>query len=294
LSKSLVLVCVAISGVVTLFAQDGGRPGPAFDVASVKRYQPVQGRRPPNVIDLLPGGRVIAPYATLRNLIATAYNILDLQIVDSRNLIPDERFEIEGRTRADATVDDARAMLRTLLAERFGLVAHRESRDLAVQVLTMARADRRPGDKLRPSGSDCAPIQGPPNVSAPPPPPPPPPGDSVARGLPLSGASIRCVSARMTTTYGDHWSYREVPMPILVQRFVEMVGRPVIDRTGLTGSFDVDLTYTSESSIVDAANAPNAPSFTTAIREQLGLRLDPDRAPVEVLVIDAVTPPNEN
>jgi uncharacterized protein (TIGR03435 family) len=184
-------------------------------------------------------------------------------------------------------------MLRTLLTQRFQLAAHRETRELAVYLLALARADGRPGDQMRSAGTECAPPQGPPNIPAPPPP-PPPPGESLARGVPLSGASARCLSLRMSTTNGDHLSFREVSMPILVQRFVDILQRPVIDRTGLTGSFDVDLTYSADRPVVDASDAPNAPSFTTAVREQLGLRLDASRQPMEVLVIDRVSAPTAN
>jgi len=68
----------------------------------------------------------------------------------------------------------------------------------------------------------------------------------------------------------------------------------VIDRTGLSGNFDVDVTYTPDNPAVDASNAPNAPSLMTALREQLGLRIEPSKAPVEVLIIDSVRQPTEN
>lgn len=105
---------------------------PAFDVASVKRFaqEPEQG--PGGSISILPGGRFSAPAASLRGLIAAAYGLLNIQIVDTGRLLGNERFELEGRTKPDVSVAEARAMLRTLLAERFGLVAHAETRELPV------------------------------------------------------------------------------------------------------------------------------------------------------------------
>ena len=83
-------------------------------------------------------------------------------------------------------------------------------------------------------------------------------------------------------------------MARFTERLVGFVSRPVLDRTGLTGTFDIDVTYTPDNPVVDTSNAPNAPSLITALREQLGLRLESTRAPVDVLVVDRVRPPTEN
>ena len=80
----------------------------------------------------------------------------------------------------------------------------------------------------------------------------------------------------------------------LAQRLIEPLGRPVLDRTGLAGAFDVDLTFLADNPTVDASNAQNAPSLMAALREQLGLRLESIRAPIEVVIIDRVQPPTEN
>ena len=78
------------------------------------------------------------------------------------------------------------------------------------------------------------------------------------------------------------------------QRLIEPLGRPVIDQTGLTGAFDVDLTFLPDNPAIDPSNALNLPSLTSALREQLGLRLESARAPIEVLVIDRIQPPADN
>jgi uncharacterized protein (TIGR03435 family) len=78
------------------------------------------------------------------------------------------------------------------------------------------------------------------------------------------------------------------------ERLTAALGRPVLDRTRLDGSFDLDLTYTPDAAPLDASNAPNAPSLITALREQLGLRLESSRERVDVLVIDRVEAPTEN
>jgi uncharacterized protein (TIGR03435 family) len=283
------------AGICVLLAIVGSAvftQSPVFDVVSVKHFKADAGRPVRGDISVLPGGRFSAPSATLRGLITAAYGLLDIQLVDPDRLLSDNRFEIDGRTRADVTIDDARAMVRALLAERFGLVAHRETRELPVYVLTMAREDRRPGPQLVPSGSECALPKGPNGL--PPPPPPPAGGPLVGRVLALNGSASRCGSLFFNSTNGGHWSLRETTLPRVAERLIEHLGRPVIDRTGLNGNFDVDLTYTPDNPVVDASNAPNAPSLMTALREQLGLKLESSRAPVDVLVIDRAQQPTEN
>jgi uncharacterized protein (TIGR03435 family) len=127
--------------------------------------------------------------------------------------------------------------------------------------------------------------------------PPPPPGGPpvpVGRVLSLNGYASRCGSLFFNSTSGAHWSLRETTITKVAERLVGFLGRPVLDRTGLDGTFDVDLTYLPDNPAVDASNAPNAPSLVTALREQLGLRLESTRAPVEVLVVDSVRQPAEN
>jgi uncharacterized protein (TIGR03435 family) len=157
--------------------------------------------------------------------------------------------------------------------------------------MSLAREDRRPGEQLRPSTTDCAPVKGPPGLPPPLPPPAQPAG--TGRVLSLTGPPLRCGGLRYSSTRGEHLSIREVTMPGFAERMIGTLGRPVLDRTGLAGAFDVDLTYTSETQVVDVSN-PDAPPLVTAMREQLGLRLEATRAPVEVLVIDSVELPTEN
>ena len=288
----IIVVLTTITASTALFAQsmrtDVGSS--AFDVASVKRYEPAAGRPPSNAISVMPGGRFTAPSATLRGLIAAAYGIFDIQIVDGGRISATDRFEIEATTKADVTVDQGRAMLRTLLAERFRLSAHAEVRELPVYILSVAREDRRLGEQLRPSGADCAPVKGPAGL---PPLPPRQPTPGVADMLTLGGPS-RCGGLRYSSTSGEHLSLRSLTLASFAEALIGTLGRPVLDRTALQGTFDVDITYTPDTQVAAGSTLLNAPSLPTAVREQLGLRLESTRAPVEVLVIDAVAPPTEN
>ena len=261
-----------------------------FDVSSVKRQQGNDGRG--RGITVQPGGRFMAPSATVRELIAAAYDLQDSQITGGPGWIGADRFEVMGITAPDVTLADARAMLRTLLAERFRLAARIERREQPVYALELARDDRRPGEQLRPSGGSCLPPSVPQNLKLPPPPPPPP--ATLGRVLSLDLPPLPCLSMVFDSRTTGHWSIRSWPIERLAHRLSAMLGRPVFDRSGLTGAFDIDLTYGTQAAVVDGSAPTDVPALTTALREQLGLRLESTRSPVDVLVIDRVDPPADN
>lgn len=285
----IAIVMLAVSAV-TLARQPSTTP--AFELASVKVN--TSGPGPAAGLMLLPGGRVFAQNTPLRELIRAAYALEDAQLVGGPAWIRSERFDLEARTSADATIDSVRAMARALLADRFRLAAHTETRQLPIYQLVMARGDRTAGRGLRSSGPDCAPVTMPAGM---PPAPPPPAGG----GMPIGLGGFRCPAGLLP----GHLSLRGIDMAafagVLWRRAVQ---RTVVDRTGLSGSFDIDLTYlpeleningrpASESSFLPTS-ITSAPSIFTAVQEQLGLKLDSTSGPVAVLVIDRVEPPSEN
>jgi uncharacterized protein (TIGR03435 family) len=239
----------------------------------------------------------MAPNATVRDLVGSAYGLQDYQIIGGPDWLSTERFEVMGTTRAGVSAAEARTMLRALLAERFRLVTRTETRELPVFDLRLARSDRRLGPQLRPSGAECAPMRGPargigaPSFAAAPPP-PPPPSEAV---VPLSGAPEappRCPSAAARMNGGGHWSMRHESMARVARHLTGESSRPVFDRTGLEGPYDLDMTFASDVAV--AAGNVDALTLEGALREQLGLRLEPARAPVEVIVVDRVERPTEN
>jgi uncharacterized protein (TIGR03435 family) len=234
----------------------------------------------------------MAPGATVRELVGAAYGVFDNQITGGPGWIGSDRFEVLATTIPDVSLADARAMLRKLLAERFGLSAHVEQRELAVYFLQPARDDRQLGKQLRRSGPECTFPTGPRDVPMPPPPPPPPPVKG--RVLALDSPPLPCPSMVFGNSASGHWSIRSWTMSNLAQRLTGALGRPVLDRTGLEGPFDLDLTFAQQAPPVDAPAEAQFPALTTAVREQLGLRIESARAPVDVLVIDRVEPPTEN
>jgi uncharacterized protein (TIGR03435 family) len=227
----------------------------AFEVASVK---PNTSR----VSNAVPASRANGSYSAsnvaLKSVIANAYEVRIFQIEGGPDWLTSERFDIIARGR-EGTPDRLRpAMLRTLLAERFKLAAHFETREQQVYALVLARSDGRLGLQLKPS----------------------PPSASGA----TPGPVMTSVDNGVARIQGSR-----VPLDNFALVLASSVfSRRVIDRTGLGGQFDLDLRFTPESS---PAVAPEFPSIFTAVQEQLGLRLQSERGPVPVLVIDSVQRP---
>ena len=296
---ALVVLTAAVSGAQVPATQ-------RFEVASVRANrsgQPMQA-----VPTLQPGGRVFAVNLPLRELIRVAYGLQENQLILASPLA-ETRFDLEARAGATATREQSVAMLRALLTERFGLKTHREKRELPVFRLERVNAIRL-GPQIKPSGTECAPLTFPSGPAAPPPPPPPPAAFS---GTPLGSAELWATCPSMFFPGG--WSLRSMSMPAFAVALERLVRRAVIDETRIAGAFDIDITYAPEAfetpfpgagvgvatgGPIDgpAASAPPAqrtgPSVFTALQDQLGLRLEGGRAPVDVLVVDQVQPPTEN
>jgi len=251
-----------------------------FEAASVKEHvAPGDG----SFVGRRPGGRFAAENASLREIIEYAYQLQGFQLVGS--LAPaDARWDITatlGATTAQAGPDAIVTAVRALLADRFALATHRETRTMQVYALRLARADGAPGPALKRSALDCQALMAAAQNSGGPPPP----------------------EARACGFRGRIGSLQSNGMPLseLGIALAGRVGRAIVDQTGLTGTWDLTLTYAPESAQIPAgtlspdapppAGNPDAPSLFTALQEQLGLRLVSTTAPVEVLVIDRVSRP---
>ena len=238
----------------------------AFEVVSVK---PNSSGEPGGTSRAQPG-RYQGINVTLRRVIALAYRPVQ-EFVGGPDWIAAARFDIEARTDATATPDQMLEMLRTLLADRFKLVVHRESRSLPVYALTLDRRDGRLGKQLRQSSADCA-SRGAAQ-------PPPATSEQQPRcGFRLGNGALSGVGATMTQLAAE----------------MSFVGRQVVDRTGLTGLFDIDLEWTPDPAGATAPPPDAGPSIFTAVQEQLGLKLEPATAPIDVIVIDSAEPPQPN
>jgi uncharacterized protein (TIGR03435 family) len=259
-----------------------GSPGAqqkTFEVASVKLHPPDQ--IVPSSMTAEPGGRFTARNIPLRLVIRTAYQVQDDQIVDGPAWIASDRFDITAKADGATSLTDLAVMIQALLAERFKLTFHREARELPIFELQLARADGALGPKMK--RNTCVL-----DVNAPPP----------APGGPPRCGSISNGFGRLTLI--------AAPVAVMAQYLSPSLNRMVVDRTGLTGNYDVDLTWTPDRLPTRAPGTPadqpirvngadidpNGPSIFTAVREQLGLKLESTRGRVDVLAIDHVEQPS--
>ena len=243
-------------------------PAAAFQVASVKPNTRADGPRD-IVVD---PGRFAATGAALADLIRYAYGFNSLtsqsQVVGGPSWITTARFDIVATSKGEPTL----AMLKTLLEDRFKVVAHVESREAAVYGLRVEQKDGRLGPAIHPATSSCE------GAGATPP-------TSLAtrrrcgiRGRPGSYTGEGQTLAQLARALGN--------FPV--------IGRVVLDQTGLTGAFDWTLEWTPSfnsgrdpgASPVANPEADAGVSIFSALREQLGLRLEAQRAAIDVLVID--------
>ena len=250
-----------------------------FDVASVKPNTSGDFRR---AIGPGPGGRFQALNNTLRELVTYAYGVdmarAGLQVAGGPSWMDSDRFDIDAVAPGGAaTPAEAREMVRTLLAERFKLQARRETRAVPTYDLVVDRRDGRLGSKLRPSTIDCEARRAAARRGGPPP---------VPTGPPPSPETIRPVCGLRQTPV--RFAGDAVSMTQLASALGPPSARIVFDRTGLTGYFDLDLEW------APSQDDPSTTPIFTAIREQLGLRLEGSRAPIEMVVVVSAERPSGN
>ena len=250
----------------------------SFEVASIKPADPdTRG----TFIQFMPGGGLKMSGTTLRNMITFAYDVRDFQVSGGPGWIGNERFDVMAR--ADRTVaegpDDFAKMtdqqrrtnrdqiaerLRGLLADRFQLLVHQETKDQPIYALVVSKN----GAKLK----ETKIVEG------------------ARQGMSMNRGRLEGMAA---------------PMAMLEQTLSNVTGRPVVDKTGLTGKYDFVLEWTPDpgadaraqgfgDGIYEPAPAPGGPTIFTALQEQLGLRLESQKGPIQNIVIDRAEKPSEN
>jgi uncharacterized protein (TIGR03435 family) len=253
--------------------------GTAFDVASVK---PNRSGEQLIRIETFPGGRFVAINVPVSSLVMLAYRVEDYEIVGSPPWMNSERYDVEARANTDlpmmegplAAAGPLPGMIKALLADRFGMVSHLEKREGPIYMLTMARTDGRPGERLTRSTVDCAAATA-----------------AAKPGEIVQGCSSR-ISPGTIVLEGS-------PISVLVSALSGILRRPIVDKTGLTGAFDLELQWQPQRllgplGVEPSVAVPAAPTIFTALREQLGLKLDGARGPVDVLVVDKLERPTSN
>jgi uncharacterized protein (TIGR03435 family) len=249
-----------------------------LDAVSVKRAAAGQTG---GLFTVEPGGRIVLRNLTVNALIGLAYStdmsqLLPDQITSGPSWIHTDRFDIVGKT-ARSTSDDAttsrevlRSALHEVLRDRFKLQTHTESRELSTYALVLARDDRMIGPHLMNAPADCT--------------------TPAARS-----ARTPACTTRLTD---DSIHVRGLPFANFVVMLQEAVGREtIINETGLSGLFDIDLQWTPAVTSGDAANTSPASvgaSIFTAVQEQLGLKLEVRKVPRDVLVVDHIERPAED
>lgn len=318
---------LAVPASVLVLAQAAQTPSTdlRFEVASVKPglspYEQGrlagQGQPLPMArfgIQTQPGGRFLAG-SSLKQLIAEAFEVKDYQIEGGPEWLANDYFEITANAGADATPADVKAMLRTLLTERFGLRTRSETRQAPVYVLTVARSDGRLGSRLTRSTPECeqqmlqsqqrrnnpaaAPLpERTPEVQA------REQADMRERMTRVMAGDLanapRCGATMMGSKANGGSTYVSggMEMSALVSRLSSELSAPVIDRTELSGRFDVTLEYLSERSFSGrpAGLDPNSTDplpvpLIGALQQQLGLKLEKQIGPMPVVVIEAAGRP---
>jgi uncharacterized protein (TIGR03435 family) len=297
--KSVVLIVLGIAVVaIPIFSQAPGAARPSFEVASIKPSDPGQ---PGSSIMNQPGGRMVIRKMPFRALMTFAYGVRDFQISGGPGWATTDFWDMEARAEEGSippptgspdpnTPNPMAIRLQSLLEDRFQLKIHRETRDLPIYELSIAKG----GLKMK-SSEDQTPFR-PPQRGAPLPPPMQPGGGMPRFSLRMGRGSMEAVA---------------MAIPNIVQAFSSQLGRTIVDKTGLKGLYDLKLQWTPDGPALggpvgpggppgpggpEAAPPidPNGPSIFTAVQEQLGLKLESAKGPVEVLVIDSVQKPTEN
>jgi bla regulator protein BlaR1 len=257
-------LAIGVINAPSIHAQAQNSTRLQFEVASVKRNN--SGSQPSLFRPAT--GRFSAENVSVQQLLWWAYNVQDFQIMGGPGWIDSDHYDIEAK--ADPN-QQMRPMLQTLLQDRFKLVLHRDTKELPVYVLTVAKN----GPKLK--AGTC--ITSDPNT-------PPAPGQRQSAFCGFGVVGNNNLTATSTR------------MDIFTDLLATVLKRRVIDKTGFAGNFDVSLRWTPDQVPVGNPAAPSAdtggPSIFTAIQEQLGLKLESDKGPVDVLVIDNLERPSEN
>ena len=246
---SRILLIFALTAVSTL----SSRAQTSFDVVSIKTPPPDAGPRTPMRVD---AGRVMYTNMTVKTMIQLAYGVPDWKITGEPPWVDSFPYDVVGTFPTGVGKDQIPVMVKSMLADRFGLVAELQTRPANVYAL---KPDKN-GTKLKAAVAN----------------------EQWSEGGVMNGGIFR---GRMVL--------HNLTMSALAELLARQIGKPVVDQTGLDGIFDVNLKW-APSDMIDTSASQDGPSLVTALREQLGLRLQSAKAPVELLSVKRVNKPLEN
>ena len=303
----VITAVVALMGGGAAFAQAPAGPAAAvqtFEVASVKPSNPNPTGPLGGTPMVLPAlGRLTAQNVTLRMLIMTAWDKQPFQIAGGPSWQNSNKFDITAKaTDASASLDQMRVMLQGLLADRFQLKAHVETREVPTYALALARGNGKLGPKMKPSTDTCPDFKEQQQKML----------EAIAKGgisalqsmVAQPGENKPCSISNVPPSadnFGIGVRATGQSLDLLVVLLTQLSGRPVVNKTGLTGLYDFDLTISLQSiaalyqelgvPVNLPAGLPEGPSLMTTLQEDLGLKLESTRGPGEVLVVDSAELP---
>jgi uncharacterized protein (TIGR03435 family) len=240
----------------------------AFEVVSIKRSAPdaLPGRA-----SLLPGGRYVLQNGPMRVLFGIAYPSPTNEVLNAPDWLTRDNYDVTGVAEPTATFPQVAEMLKPMFADRMQLAMHYEMHERPVYDLVVASSDGKFGPDLRRSSINCAAVLA---ARA---------RNEVPQPPPSAGPVPPCtVRQRAGSLEANAWS-----MALLAGALRFGAGRVVVDRTGLTGAYDLKLEWAPD----PADTADSRPSLFSALREQLGLKLQESRAPFQIPVIDRIERP---
>jgi len=247
LVRFAVLICVIAAAMqVSAAAQF------SFEVASIRPNNSGSGSSGTSINE---GGRFIATNVTLKSLLIRAYKLQEYQLTGGPPWLGTDHYDISAKPEDKASEDEVLEMIKMLLAERFKLKVHHETRELPVYVLLVGKN----GPKLK--------------------------------------ANTDGGTNNSSKTFRGKITGQNLPLEMIVMLLSNQLDRPVVDKTGLAGKFDLQLEWSAEASRPTAEGVgtdASGPSMFTAVQEQLGLRLEATRGPVDLIVIDALERPSDN
>jgi uncharacterized protein (TIGR03435 family) len=275
-----------------------------FEVASIKPSNPNPTGPLGGTPMILPAlGRLTAQNVTFRMLVMTAYNRQPFEIVNGPPWQNANKFDITAKAEdGTASLDQMRIMLRGLLEERFKMKAHTETREVPIYSLVLARGDGRLGPKMKASTDTCPGFKEQQQKML----------EAIAKGgvsaiqamMGKPGENKPCTMTQIPPSPdnpGLGFKGTGQSLELLVLLLTQLSGRPVINKTGLTGAYDFELTISLQTlqaiyqelgvTLPLPPNLPEGPALMTTIQEDLGLKLDSQRGPSEVLVIDSAELP---
>lgn len=246
--------------------------GQEFEAASIKPSAPMNAGMIRMGVEFLPGGRVSMGGVTVKVLIQQAYGVRDFQIVGGPSWIGSDRYDITAKPEGATDQDHVKLMMQALLKDRFKLQFHRETKELPTYALAVAKG----GAKFL--ATKHAPME--------------------------DDGADKPKGTRMRMMGRGKIDIQSAPVVALANYLGQVLGRSVIDKTELKGNYDFTLEFTPEPGgpgMIKEGGGGNTPvedsqavSVFTALQDQLGLKLEASKGPVDILMIEGVEKPSEN